>query len=459
MVSYADVTGVWSGDDGGMYYIRQVGSDVWWIGTSTRSHSGYLDFFQGLDFTNVFHGTLSGQRISGEWADVSRGTARGSGTLVMDIVADYPNGYALRRVSETGGFGNALWHSSYTVPFAQCAQYDLPCEYDTVRKNSGSTLYEELKPEKDFVSVFGWVATNLGLNYPERYSRDYDTFWYVGQEIDDGIDGDLIFTFILDRNQVNNQPGFWTNGWRYSDGPGVVQNKLDHNNNRIHAEIIMYGRSDRDHPPVLPGWQEFRPNSVLWNGIPIDGNVLRDNWEVAYVRNATLKPYQRIRVQGVLNLDCGHWPYDCEDPHSEAEIHPVYAVDVVQDWGQRQAGYTLTGPWDSNDGGTYYIRQIGSKVWWAGMSSDQGHTWANVFLGDIVWMWNSVAEAWYPIIRGKWADVPLGRYLNAGTLELNGRFCNGNCVSVGPIERYNQLNITSVTGGFGARTLDKLYDR
>ena len=55
--------------------------------------------------------------------------------------------------------------------------------------------------------------------------------------------------------------------------------------------------------------------------------------------------------------------------------------------------------------------------------------------------------------------MPLGRYLNAGTLELKGRFCNGSCVSVGPIERYNQLSITSVTGGFGARTLDKLYDR
>src|SRR5205823_5812635 len=82
-VSYADITGVWRGDDGGMYYIRQVGSEIWWLGMSTRSSSGYLDFFKGLDFTNVFHGTISGQRISGEWADVSRGTARSSGTLVM----------------------------------------------------------------------------------------------------------------------------------------------------------------------------------------------------------------------------------------------------------------------------------------------------------------------------------------------------------------------------------------
>jgi hypothetical protein len=32
-----DLTGVWSCDDSGTYFIRQVGNTVWWFGQSTSS--------------------------------------------------------------------------------------------------------------------------------------------------------------------------------------------------------------------------------------------------------------------------------------------------------------------------------------------------------------------------------------------------------------------------------------
>ena len=32
------LTGAWSGDDGGVYYIRQVGDCVWWFGTDVARH-------------------------------------------------------------------------------------------------------------------------------------------------------------------------------------------------------------------------------------------------------------------------------------------------------------------------------------------------------------------------------------------------------------------------------------
>lgn len=44
----------------------------------------------------------------------------------------------------------------------------------------------------------------------------------------------------------------------------------------------------------------------------------------------------------------------------------------------------LTGTWKANDGGTYYMRNIGNDVWWRGISSnDDGKTFSNVLKGQI----------------------------------------------------------------------------
>src|SRR5437879_4941641 len=38
----------------------------------------------------------------------------------------------------------------------------------------------------------------------------------------------------------------------------------------------------------------------------------------------------------------------------------------------------LTGRWTANDGGTYYIRQLGNELWRYGESGDGGRSWTNV---------------------------------------------------------------------------------
>lgn len=91
-----------------------------------------------------------------------------------------------------------------------------------------------------------------------------------------------------------------------------------------------------------------------------------------------------------------------------------------------QAFTNLTGVWGCNDGGTYYIRQVGNEVWWYGQSSNNGSTWANVFNGQIRGSQ----------IVGRWADVPKGRIVNAGTMTLE-------------ILDNNQLRSVHKTGGFG----------
>jgi hypothetical protein len=73
----------------------------------------------------------------------------------------------------------------------------------------------------------------------------------------------------------------------------------------------------------------------------------------------------------------------------------------------------LTGVWEVDDEGLYYLRQIGDCVWWFGTSLrevGEGHQpgWANVALGRV--------EG--DVLRLEWADVPLGDIAGGGTLTL-----------------------------------------
>lgn len=102
-----DLTGPWAGDDGGIYYLRQVGSFVWWNGMSERA--GSPSAF-GREWNNVARGEINGLEIDVEWADVPRGEILGEGTLHLSIEDDGSGSIQIVKVSETGtGFGNSLW--------------------------------------------------------------------------------------------------------------------------------------------------------------------------------------------------------------------------------------------------------------------------------------------------------------------------------------------------------------
>jgi hypothetical protein len=98
-----DLTGIWRANDGGTYWIRQIGSRVWWAGFSGSPTTTSM----GLSFSNVFLGTLSttGSSIKGSWADVPRGATTGSGSLTLSIksVNTFVRSYA------SGGFGASIW--------------------------------------------------------------------------------------------------------------------------------------------------------------------------------------------------------------------------------------------------------------------------------------------------------------------------------------------------------------
>lgn len=100
----------------------------------------------------------------------------------------------------------------------------------------------------------------------------------------------------------------------------------------------------------------------------------------------------------------------------------------------------LTGAWAGDDLGVYYLQQIGSVVWWSGMSdrdampTDLGRGWNNVGRGVISGLQIAV----------EWSDVPRNESLGNGTLVLNIQDDGTGNIEVVTL---------SETGGFGNHVL------
>ena len=89
------LTGHWRGNDQGDYYIRQNGSEVWWVGMDSTT--------DGRGWTHAFRGGRSGNSIIGVWADV-RGNS-GAGSMRLTVT-----GMTMVRNSASGsGFGGTRW--------------------------------------------------------------------------------------------------------------------------------------------------------------------------------------------------------------------------------------------------------------------------------------------------------------------------------------------------------------
>ena len=95
-----DLSGIWNGNDGGTYFIKENNKRVWWTGGSS--------FNVGTGFTNVFDGNRDSGVVKGLWADVPIGNARGNGELSLQCNQD-ANNDILTKTSASGGFGGSEW--------------------------------------------------------------------------------------------------------------------------------------------------------------------------------------------------------------------------------------------------------------------------------------------------------------------------------------------------------------
>jgi hypothetical protein len=515
----SDLTGVWTCDDDGTYYIRQIGNTVVWAGLH---NSG---FHKGIEFTNVFWGTLSPdeQSVIGEWADVPRGGSEGSGIIRFTIQNADVLGFSVRELVQdpnetSGGFGGKLWVK--VNDGGMLGPQDIVDLFNRVQRFD-KLLGENNTPCRDFSVVWGntdetGCSREIYERFPERVRVDfggpelppeptYCSFIQSGPS--GGLDGDFTFNLIPDWN-LTDPTHFWTTGWV---SPAARQSMVDvygsgaggHDWGFFHCEHMMYGRENTDDDDdcnaparvLLPGWKENSGDSILVNGRPIAGNVtsgvVDDSSNYLRFEIGFLGLGQQVRVTGVVTYDQGHAPgfvtpdggesplpptdsigvFSPIDPlsvvYQPPEIHPVYQIDIITDQFRAAFPQTLSGAWHGTpDNGTYYIRQLGNTVWWLGLSSDQGRAFANVFRGTL----NNTTG----LIDGKWFDVPMGAnsVLENGTLQLGpvGRqppkppghipHFPGVVDHPGGVDHQNAHQISKVTDStvFGATSWQKLYD-
>jgi hypothetical protein len=83
-----ELTGAWSGNEGGVYYIRQVGDCLWWFGTEIEAIEPGQTGQPG--FANVASGRVDDSTVEVEYADLPLGDVLGGGGLTF--VYDDENG-------------------------------------------------------------------------------------------------------------------------------------------------------------------------------------------------------------------------------------------------------------------------------------------------------------------------------------------------------------------------------
>ena len=106
--SSLDLTGAWSVDGYGIYFIRQIGSSVWWTGLSGL---GEPTLRSGIDWTNVFKGEIKGVTVTGTYVDVPKGGSDLSGPVKLELRQTARGGASLVRTnpdSETDFLGKVF---------------------------------------------------------------------------------------------------------------------------------------------------------------------------------------------------------------------------------------------------------------------------------------------------------------------------------------------------------------
>ena len=150
MASAVNLSGKWTADDGGTYYLRHVGNSLYWYGERSASNPAWA---------NVFDGKVSNNKIQGDWFDVPKGKTNNRGKLKLDIQA---GGNILVATKKTGGFGGSKWtRAGYTPPMAivpgAIGTATLAVKEDCVSFNPKTAEVKKLQGRWKIVDGSHWV--------------------------------------------------------------------------------------------------------------------------------------------------------------------------------------------------------------------------------------------------------------------------------------------------------------
>lgn len=93
----SDLTGRWTCNDGGKYYIRQIGNSVAWFGESSNTNGR-------PNFANVAVGTRNQNSLTLQWVDLPKCGLNGMGTLQLSV----SNINTISKISGSG-FTGSQW--------------------------------------------------------------------------------------------------------------------------------------------------------------------------------------------------------------------------------------------------------------------------------------------------------------------------------------------------------------
>jgi len=86
-----ELDGYYQGDDGGAYFVRQIGDKIYWVGEDPKG-----------GWANVVIGSVAGNKITARFWDIPKGRTHGMGEITLEIQRD---GDTLAKVSSSTPFG------------------------------------------------------------------------------------------------------------------------------------------------------------------------------------------------------------------------------------------------------------------------------------------------------------------------------------------------------------------
>lgn len=186
----AEMSGYYVGDGGAAFYVRQIGTKVYW----------YSEDLNGA-FANVLVGTINGNKINARWWDVPKGKTQGLGEMVIEI---RDNGATLVQLSSTSPFGVKVIKKSVPhqemvngLPVIKGFAPELrsrPAGFSGGEQNltgawqgdDAATYYVRELPGGDIV----WVAENNLYGGPGGYAQPSFTHVFIGKKINKLIVGE-----------------------------------------------------------------------------------------------------------------------------------------------------------------------------------------------------------------------------------------------------------------------------
>ena len=403
------LSGYYKCNDGGHYYIRQVGKDIYWFGEHPNGH-----------WANVFKGRLTGNAINGYFWDVPKGKASGRDYLKLSVSADREN---ITKLS--GAFGGTRWTrtnlparlpSKRTAGFQQIGNInDMDGAWTC---NDGGTYYiQEIGGKIAWFGEGGLNSSgkphfaNVGIG--TRSGNTINIDWVDVPKCSLKGSGHLVLR-INNANEIvkTSSSSFggstWTRGNTAS--PVYVQGYYKCNDGghyyiqQVGKDIYWFGEHPNGHwGNVFKGRLTGNAiNGYFWD-VPKGKASGRDHLKLSV--SADRKTITKL--SGAFGGT--RW--------TKTNLPPKLP-------GKRTAGFRKTGninnmdgAWTCNDGGTYYIREIGGKIAWfgeGGLNRSGKPNFANVGIGTR--SGNTITI--------NWTDVPKCGLRGSGNLVL--RINNAN---------------------------------